>query len=192
MTKRRAFRWSLILVILAAFAVWLEPTRVVWGWLRGEAFYQGRPTSWWAEELRPWRFAEGIGEKFARLRGVEFERIRATRGKQETSDDQEIEELVVFAAELIPKAGSFRVWISKWISLDDPTWPSVLDGDRQAESVLKGLQDNDDLHVRRLARIGVERLRSSGRGAVVRLNLKLRVGASAADIEQAIWDALGP
>ena len=44
MTKRRLFRWSLILVILAAFAVWLEPTRVVWGWLRGEAFYQARPT----------------------------------------------------------------------------------------------------------------------------------------------------
>src|SRR5207247_8450134 len=43
-----------ILAILAAFAVWLEPTRVVWGWLRGEAFYQGRPTSWWAEELSCW------------------------------------------------------------------------------------------------------------------------------------------
>ena len=44
MTKRRLLRWSLLLVILAAFAVWLEPTRVVWGWLRGAAFYQGRPT----------------------------------------------------------------------------------------------------------------------------------------------------
>ena len=44
MTKRRVLRWSLILVTLAAFAVCLEPTRVVWGWLRGEAFYQGRPT----------------------------------------------------------------------------------------------------------------------------------------------------
>jgi hypothetical protein len=47
MTKRRLLRWSLILAILAAFAVWLDPTRVVWGWLRGEAFYQGRPTSYW-------------------------------------------------------------------------------------------------------------------------------------------------
>ncbi len=46
MSKRRLLRWSLILAILAAFAVWLEPTRVVWGWLRGEAFYQGRPTSY--------------------------------------------------------------------------------------------------------------------------------------------------
>ena len=47
MTKRRLMRWSLILLTFAAFAVWLEPTRVVWGWLRGEAFYQGRPTSFW-------------------------------------------------------------------------------------------------------------------------------------------------
>ncbi len=46
MTKHRLFRWSLIFVILAAFAVWLEPTRVVWGWLRGAAFYQGRPTGY--------------------------------------------------------------------------------------------------------------------------------------------------
>jgi len=51
MTKRRLLRWSLLLVILAAFAVWLEPTRVVWGWLRGQAFYQGRPTSWWRWQL---------------------------------------------------------------------------------------------------------------------------------------------
>jgi len=54
MLKRRLLRWSLILLILAAFAVWLEPTRVVWGWLRGEAFYQGRPTSWWRTELNRW------------------------------------------------------------------------------------------------------------------------------------------
>jgi hypothetical protein len=54
MTKRRLTRWSLILVILAAFVVWLEPTRVVWGWVRGEAFYQGRPTSYWRAKCDDW------------------------------------------------------------------------------------------------------------------------------------------
>ena len=54
MAKRRLIRWSLILVALAAFAVWLEPTRVVWGWLRGEAFYQGRPTSYWRVKCAEW------------------------------------------------------------------------------------------------------------------------------------------
>jgi hypothetical protein len=58
MIKQRLIRWSLILVILAAFAVWLEPTRVVWGWLRGEAFYQGRPTSWWHKELDKWHYSQ--------------------------------------------------------------------------------------------------------------------------------------
>jgi hypothetical protein len=54
MTKCRLLRWSLLLAIFAAFAVWLEPTRVVWGWLRGEAFYQGRPTSYWRDEISRW------------------------------------------------------------------------------------------------------------------------------------------
>ena len=55
MTKRRVIRWSLILVTFATFAVWLEPTRVVWGWLRGAAFYQGRPASYWRAELSHWQ-----------------------------------------------------------------------------------------------------------------------------------------
>jgi len=45
--KRRLIRWSLILIVLVALAIWLEPTRIVWGWLRGEAFYDGFPTSYW-------------------------------------------------------------------------------------------------------------------------------------------------
>jgi hypothetical protein len=51
MTKRRVLRWTLLLAVLAAFAVWLEPTRVIWGWLRGEAFCNGRPTTWWRVQL---------------------------------------------------------------------------------------------------------------------------------------------
>jgi hypothetical protein len=43
---KRYLRWSLIFITLAAFAVWLEPTRVVWGWLRDEVSYQGRPTTY--------------------------------------------------------------------------------------------------------------------------------------------------
>ena len=65
MTKRRLLRWALLLVTLAAFAVWLEPTRVVWGWLRGEAFYQGRPTSWWRQELSNWQIVRQTMTKLA-------------------------------------------------------------------------------------------------------------------------------
>jgi hypothetical protein len=58
--KRRWLIRLLVLAILAAFIVWLEPTRVVWGWLRGEVFYQGRPTSYWARVIASWRLDEKL------------------------------------------------------------------------------------------------------------------------------------
>jgi len=53
-------RWPIavvLILLLAALVVWLEPTRVVWGTLRGEAFYQGRPTSYWARAVERWHDA---------------------------------------------------------------------------------------------------------------------------------------
>jgi hypothetical protein len=49
--KRRPPIRVLAILALVGFAVWLEPTRVVWGWLRGEAFYEGRPTSYWRRAI---------------------------------------------------------------------------------------------------------------------------------------------
>src|ERR1043166_2014278 len=86
LTKRRLLGWSLILAILAALAVWLEPTRVVWGWLRGEAFYQGRPTSWWRQELSHWAIVKQmvVMEKDGSVQvvvGVVVANISASRTK---------------------------------------------------------------------------------------------------------------
>jgi hypothetical protein len=39
---------------LFLLAVWFEPTYIVRGTLRGEAFYDGKPTSWWRRELQDW------------------------------------------------------------------------------------------------------------------------------------------
>jgi hypothetical protein len=58
--NRRWLIHVLILAILGAFIVWLEPTRVVWGWLRGEAFYERRPTSYWAGVIAPWKLLEQL------------------------------------------------------------------------------------------------------------------------------------
>jgi HEAT repeat protein len=41
-----------VLLILVAAAAWFEPTRVVRGWLAGQAFFQGRPTAYWSRSLR--------------------------------------------------------------------------------------------------------------------------------------------
>src|SRR5947207_14775168 len=56
---------------IAAIAVWLEPTRVVWGWLRGEAFYDGRSTSWWERELLRWDFVD-VWSPNSEKDGVDF------------------------------------------------------------------------------------------------------------------------
>ena len=52
--KRRWLYRLLVLLALAGFVVWLEPTRVAWGWLRGEAFFHGRPTSYWRHKCDEW------------------------------------------------------------------------------------------------------------------------------------------
>lgn len=49
MTRRWLLR-VLILFAIAVFIVWLEPTRVAWGWLRGESFYVAAPPELTPEE----------------------------------------------------------------------------------------------------------------------------------------------
>src|SRR3954470_12842024 len=51
--KRRLLAGLFVMAFLVV-AAWFEPTCAVRGWLRGEAFYQGRPTSYWSRELQHW------------------------------------------------------------------------------------------------------------------------------------------
>ena len=53
--KRRLLTVASFGLLVLALAAWFEPTCVVKGWLRGEAFYDGRPTSYWSRELARWR-----------------------------------------------------------------------------------------------------------------------------------------
>jgi hypothetical protein len=47
MWKRGRYWILLIAVVGVALAAYFEPTRCVRGWLCGEAFFDGRPTSYW-------------------------------------------------------------------------------------------------------------------------------------------------
>ena len=157
MTKRRLIRWSLILAILAAFAVWLEPTRVVWGWLRGEAFYQGRPTSWWRDEL---------GRMSVRLYGPagieayfqehEFEAPKFAADYQAAASVKFARQVSRFEQLW---AGSwntaFRPSMSVWQYVDDPP----LLTDRRATPVLHELSDDPSPKIRFLVRHS-ERIRN--------------------------------
>lgn len=49
MWKRCRYWFLLIALIGIALAVYFEPTRCVRGWLWGEAFFDGRPTSYWRD-----------------------------------------------------------------------------------------------------------------------------------------------
>ena len=130
MTKRRLLRWSLLLVILAAFAVWLEPTRVVWGWLRGEAFYQGRPTSYWELALGPWEHVRIQGPEFY-AECLRYRPVPMTRFMRQ-----------VFH---LP---------------DPPMAPAILQGDLEAEAVLLELAESSSDKVRALARYGLDAMRN--------------------------------
>ena len=48
--KRALLSLAVLFALVCAVAV--EPTGVVLGWLRGEAFFEGRPTSAWSRDLR--------------------------------------------------------------------------------------------------------------------------------------------
>src|SRR6476620_4468884 len=54
-SRRRLLFFALLVLVAAAVLIGLESQCLVTGWLRGEAFYQGRPTSYWAREIGQWR-----------------------------------------------------------------------------------------------------------------------------------------
>src|SRR5262245_4491663 len=151
MTKRRLIHWSLLLAILAAFAVWLEPTRVAWGWLRGEAFYQGRPTSWWRGELSRWTMYE---------REVPFDRFRMRRLQAERTFSRSstaFENLFASIRDHLyePSDEEFHARVAKsWNEIQ--SGPSILHGDPTASSVLAELKDDDT--IRPLAELGLNQI----------------------------------
>ena len=55
MTKR-FWLASAATAAFAAAALLESITHVGRGWWRGEAFYQGRPASWWSVELEAWHY----------------------------------------------------------------------------------------------------------------------------------------
>lgn len=67
MWTRRRISLLIVVVVGVALAVYFEPSHCVRGWLWGEAFYDGRPTSYWGAELEHWHvdYGEGGGGGFS-------------------------------------------------------------------------------------------------------------------------------
>jgi hypothetical protein len=51
---KRCRIWLSLLALGVALAVYFEPSHCVRGWLWGEAFYDGRPTSYWRPHCDEW------------------------------------------------------------------------------------------------------------------------------------------
>jgi hypothetical protein len=57
MRKRLRISVCVLAALAVALAIYFEPTHCVRGWLWGDAFFQGRPTSWWRAELDWWEIS---------------------------------------------------------------------------------------------------------------------------------------
>src|SRR5437867_10543521 len=53
-SRRRLLLLTLFVLVAAVVLIGLESQCLVTGWLRGEAFYNGRPTSYWKLDCERW------------------------------------------------------------------------------------------------------------------------------------------
>jgi hypothetical protein len=136
----------LLAVLEAAFvlvAVYFEPTYTVRGTLWGEAFFEGKPTSWWRRELERWetndiwldgRLPNGpVCLAFHQRKPTWLESFR--KGRWQFS--QEEPEFVL-------------------VHIGGMVGPTIIQGQPDAEPVLRELLDDPSPKVRRFARIGLE------------------------------------
>jgi len=138
---RRTWRFLVptLLVTVLAWA-WLEPTHCVRGWLYGEAFYQGRPTSYWRAELQQ------LTAYTVHMRN------HAADGVIEIREQHWVRQSPFWDAMLPASWQTGRRQASR---------PDVLSGDSGAEEVLRELLDDPQPGVGGQARQCLDRIRTA-------------------------------
>ena len=138
---------SFLLGLLIAAALYECSTHVVRGCLRGEAFYDGRPTSYWRTELQYWNAAD------------------ADHFRSPALFDEHVVRPKTFI--FTKNRTSFQKWCNRWMpnALSDENsiaammaefkGPSLFHGDEAAEPVLRELLADSSEAIRRFARIGL-------------------------------------
>jgi hypothetical protein len=136
MWKRCRYWFLLLALIGVALAVYFEPTRCVRGWLWGEAFFDGRPTSWWRERVDRWMGRFGSPEvALSTMEEVQLFAGEAGDGPMEVMEGGGL-------LWLRPKTNWERFQALIGILEDDEHWiqtPKVLDGLIDAEPTLHEL-----------------------------------------------------
>jgi hypothetical protein len=129
--------------IMLLLGVYFEPTCCVRGRLHGEALFDGKPTSWWRQELGRWQ-TNGMVIEYAETAGEESTVSWTTPGFSRTATwCEKIQE------RLRPR--------QEPVFLDQLFFdsPKLLQGDEAGVPVLRELLDDPAPEIRNLARIGL-------------------------------------
>lgn len=135
MRNRRQTWLFLIVIACVTLVAYFEPTHCVRGWLHGEAFFDGRPTSYWGDEIEPW-------ECWAEV--TSFSTLQQFYRRREHS--------------IWPQA------VRRCLPRKEATWPKLLDGDPDGLPVLQELLAHRSETVRDWAQEGIARLQNDQRG----------------------------
>jgi len=143
MSNRRHWAGGVCLAVSLLTAAWFEPTYCIRGWLRGEAFYQGRPTSYWAREILHWQPCVSGSTTHG---AFTFHSTYYTRRQ----------DIPAILTRFVP--ASF---------LGPSDWPPLFDGDAAGLPVLKELLEHPDPHVSLWAKEGIERIQTGPSGPMI-------------------------
>ncbi|QDU40986.1 HEAT repeat protein [Maioricimonas rarisocia] len=106
--KKSGNRIGLLLIgllVVAAAVVWLEPTRVGWGLVTGEAFYEGRPTSYWRNALAGPADARAEAEAALQNGGNEAVPVLTELAAGKAGDDWKGSEVRILALDMLGAIG---------------------------------------------------------------------------------------
>lgn len=142
--KRKVVILSSALEALIVLAViYFEPTYQVRGILWSEATFEGKPTSYWRDELERWEVSKGQGmgwrEMVFQRKDTRFERFRDRwRPRAKTPGDFEVMLLLLMHQSEARQFG-----------------PSLLRGNDEAKPVLQELLNDSSPKIRLFAQIGL-------------------------------------
>jgi hypothetical protein len=139
-------RWLLLpgILLIAALAVWLEPTRIVWGYLMGDSFYAGRPTRYWSQEIERWT-EKGPRKAAAPASPGMMDQIKAYIGLDVSEPDTPVvlhgdpEALSVLAELLKDNNAILRRQAAMVLAMTQPPIPGAV------SPLTEALSDSDDL-----------------------------------------------
>jgi hypothetical protein len=140
---------SLALTALTLGILYECATHVGRGWLFGEEFYEGRPTSWWRHELAQWEIIDATPAMM--MFGGNMQPLQRSA-------------VLIYQRDLTwwdrLRQGDWAFWQDRPGRIDFTnnsfSGPAIVSGHAEAEPVLRALLDDPAPRVRRMARLGLK------------------------------------